>query len=101
MAGYEPPLKMSDQKRICRLVLPIAILALVIGTTFGEVWHRHISSSPETCPICHMSNLAVELPLSNVRPFLLVPAVYRLEPQRFSFHSRPAILRIPARAPPA
>jgi len=93
--------KVSDQKQIWRLVLPIALLALVIGTTFGEVWHRHINSSAETCPICHLSHQAIEPPVASAGAHILFPTGPGPEPQHYSFTPSPAARHIPARAPPA
>jgi hypothetical protein len=92
---------MSDQKRLWRLVLPIALLALVIGMTCGMVWHNHASSSPDTCPICHLSHQAIEIPAVSIRIHHLVPAGSDPEPQRISFTTSSTLQRIPARAPPA
>ena len=61
------PSKVSDQKQIWRMVLPIALLALVLGTTLGEVWHHHANSLPDTCPICQLSHQAIEPPLASAR----------------------------------
>src|ERR1700760_4251860 len=44
---------MLDQKRIWRIVVPLALLVLVLASTFGMVWHHHDNSSPESCPLCH------------------------------------------------
>lgn len=93
--------KMPNWKRICRLVLPIALLALLIGTTCGEVWHQHINSSPETCPICHFSHQAVEAPSTTAQIVHLVPSGPGPEAPRYSLIRIPTIPRIPARAPPA
>ena len=61
------PSKVSEQKRIWRTVLPIALLVLVMGTTLGGVWHRHAISSPDACPICHLSHQAIEPTLASTR----------------------------------
>jgi hypothetical protein len=92
---------MADQKQLWRLVLPVALLAFVLGTTFGRVWHHHANSSPETCPICHLSHQAIEAQSAGVRVITLVPKGPGPEPLRRSFTTIPAIQRIPARAPPA
>jgi hypothetical protein len=92
---------MSDQKRLWRLVLPIALLGLVIGMTCGMVWHTHASSSPDTCPICHLSHQTIDTPAVSLRIHPLVPAGSDPEPQRISLTTSSTLQRIPARAPPA
>ena len=95
------PSKVSEQKRILRTGLPIALLALVIGTTLGGVWHRHAISSPDACPICHLSHQAIQPTLASTRVYILVPTGPGPEPQHYSFILIPAAAHIPARAPPA
>jgi hypothetical protein len=95
------PSKVSEQKRIWRTVLPIALLVLVIGATLGGVWHRHAISSPDACPICHLSHQAIEPTLADTRVYILVPTGPGPEPQHYSFILSPAAGHIPARAPPA
>ena len=73
--------KGPDQKRIWRLVFPIALLALVIGTTLGGVWHHHANFLADTCPICHLSHQAIEPPLASARVYILVPTGPGPEPQ--------------------
>jgi hypothetical protein len=95
------PSKLSEQKQIWRTVLPIALLVLVIGTTLGGVWHRHAISSPDACPICHLSHQAIEPTLASTRVYILVPTGPGPEPQHYSSILNPAARHIPARAPPA
>jgi hypothetical protein len=95
------PSKVSGQKRIWDLVLPIALLALMIGTTVGEVWHYHANFSPGTCPICHVSHQAIEPPVASDRATILVPTGPGPEPQRYTFVPSLAERHIAARAPPA
>jgi hypothetical protein len=90
-----------DRTPAWRLVIPIAILALLIGTTLGEVWHRHVNTSPETCPICHLSHQAVEPAAASVRVEMLVPEGPGPEPLQTASLSRLVAPRLPARAPPA
>src|ERR1700722_5600653 len=95
------PPKVSEQKRIWRTVLPIALLALVIGTTLGGVWHRHAISSPDACPICHLNHQAIEPTPASTRVYILVPTGPAPESQHYSFIVSPAAAHVPARAPPA
>jgi hypothetical protein len=90
--------KMSHQKPSRCLFVPIVILLLVLGMTFGMVWHHHADSSATTCPICHL----VIVPLAAGIHVWWVPvptgtvseAIY-MEPVARS------VPRLPARAPPA
>lgn len=84
-----------------RLLVPIVLLALIIGTTLGEVWHRHADASAETCPLCHMSHQAVEPAVSSVRTEILMPEGSAPEVQEVASISRLVVPRLPARAPPA
>lgn len=89
-----------DRKSIGSLVVPIAILALVIGTTLGEVWHRHVNTSPENCPICHLSHQAVEPAVASVRSATLVPDGDGPELLQVILVRGHVVRRVPARAPP-
>ena len=89
------------RKSVWRLVIPVAVLALLIGTTLGEVWHRHVNTSAENCPICHLSHQAAEPAVATARAELLVPEGAGPEPQRSSFLPLLDAPRVPARAPPA
>jgi hypothetical protein len=93
---------MANRKRIWRLVLPMALLALVLGTTLSMVWHHHVesSSSSDTCPICHLSHQAVDTPTASIRLSAPVPAGPDLETQYISFPSASTPRFIPARGPP-
>lgn len=95
------PASGSNRKSAWRLVIPVAVLALVIGTTLGEVWHRHVNTSPETCPICHLSHQAAEPAVANVRAEILVPRGPGPEPRKTAFIPRLVLPQVPARAPPA
>lgn len=90
-----------NRKSVWRLVIPIiAVLALLIGTTLGEVWHRHVNTSSETCPICHLTHQAVEPAVASVRAEILVPELPRPEPLPAAFVARLVAPQVPARAPP-
>jgi len=95
------PCKGAGRNPAWRLVVPIAILTLILGTTLGEIWHRHVNTSSETCPICHLSHQAVEPAVPTVRAGLLIPEGPALESQEVFSVSRSGAPRVPARAPPA
>jgi hypothetical protein len=90
-----------DLKQICRLVLPIALLALVVGTTLGGIWHHHANAPADTCPICHLSHQAIAPSPISIRVGVPAPRGFGPEPERHDFTSRLAARRLPARAPPA
>ncbi|HEX3967522.1 MAG TPA: hypothetical protein VHW70_06115 [Edaphobacter sp.] len=89
------------KKRIWRLLLPIALIVLLVGTTVGEVWHHHANFSPSTCPICHVSHQAIEPPVSGARAMTLIPSGPGPEPVHYRFIPSLAARHIAARAPPA
>ena len=89
---------MSEQKQIWRVVVPIALLVLVVGTTFGMAWHHHANSSPDTCPLCH---LIFAPSLAGIRSCLPVPAGTGPTPHYISLIAYSAPRQIPSRAPPA
>ncbi|HEY1502145.1 MAG TPA: hypothetical protein VGF88_21390 [Acidobacteriaceae bacterium] len=91
----------SSWKSIWRLVIPICILAVVIGTTLGQVWHRHTNTSAETCPICHLSHQVVEPAVAVVSGDLLIKDEPGPEPLAADSISYLVTPQVPARAPPA
>jgi hypothetical protein len=90
-----------DKKPTWRLVLPIALLALVIGTTLGGIWHHHVNAPADNCPICHLNHQALEPAPVSIRVCTPLTAESRPEPQQDNFAPHPAIRRIPVRGPPA
>ena len=94
------PSNVSNTRRVLRLVLPIALIVLLLGTTVGEIGHHHAKFSPSTCPICHVSHQAVEPPVASARATILVPSGPGPEPERYRFTARLGASHIAARAPP-
>jgi hypothetical protein len=94
------PSNLSDKKRIWRLVIPIVLLAFVLGTMVGEIWHHHASFSSGACPICHVSHETIAPPVASDRATILVPSGPGPEPKRYRFTARLAASQIAARAPP-
>jgi cation transporter-like permease len=90
--------KMSDQKRIWRVMVPVVLLLLLLGATLGAVWHHHTNSVSDTCSLCH---LVIAPAVVGIRACLLIPMGARPIPQYINFITQAATLRIPARAPPA
>jgi hypothetical protein len=89
---------MPDQKQTWRVVILIALLVLLLGSTLGVVWHHHANSSSDTCSLCH---LVIAPSVVGIRACVLVPKGAGPEPQYISFIARSAARQIPARAPPA
>jgi hypothetical protein len=91
----------SDGRQIWRMVLPIALLALVLGATLGGIWHHHANAPADTCPICHLSHQVIAPPPASIRVGIPAPREPGPEPQRDNFSPSPTARRLPARAPPA
>jgi hypothetical protein len=91
----------SDRKPIWHLIVPMAILALVLGSTLGMVWHQHVDSASDTCPICHMSHQAVEASVADVHLRALVLTDDEFAPQPISFPPSFTPRLTPPRGPPA
>jgi hypothetical protein len=92
---------MPNKKAIRFVVVPVALLALLALATLGCVWHHHASSSETNCSICHLNHQAMERPVASDRAPELSPMGTRPDPQEPVFVFGPAVLRIPARAPPS
>jgi predicted permease len=89
---------MSYQKPARCAVVPVVILLLVLGMTFGMVCHHHADSSATTCPICHM----VLVPLATGVHLWWVPTPVATMPEAiYMGPSARSVPRLPARAPPA
>ena len=89
---------MSRQKPARCVIVPIVILLLVLGMTFGMVWHHHADCSAATCPLCHL----VIVPLTAGIHTWWVPVPIGSVPE--SIYMGPiarSVLQLPARAPPA
>jgi hypothetical protein len=95
------PSKVSNQSKIWRLAFPIVLIALLIGTTVGVLWHQHATSSPDTCPICHFSHQAIEPALATARLSVLIATGPAPEPPHLRFTAANPARHVPARAPPA
>ncbi len=93
-------LKMSHQVRLWRLVLPMAILLLLVGTTASAVWHYHTGLVADNCPICHMSHQTVGPSVAHVTVYRPVRMGSRPEPQTVHLVEDCVPCDVPARAPP-
>ena len=93
--------KLSNLSKLSRLAFPIVLIALLMATTLGVVWHQHATSSPDTCPICHLSHQAIEPAPARIRVCALIPTGSTPEPHHHRSTPGPIARYIPARAPPA
>jgi hypothetical protein len=91
--------KVSYQKPTRRVVVPIVILMLILGMTFGIVCHHHHADcSAATCTLCHLviAPMAAGVHARWVPvPIGTVAEVIYMDPVAGS------VPRLPARAPPA
>lgn len=92
---------MPKHRTIRTLVVPVALLALLVLTTFGCVWHHHATSADTNCSICHLNHQAMERPIAVDRAPALALLGTHPDPLEPEFVSGPAVPRIPARAPPS
>ena len=92
---------MPKHRTIRRLAVPVALLALLVLTTVGCVWHHHASSADTNCSICHLNHQVIERPLAVDRTPALALLGAHPDPFEPEFVSGPAVSRIPARAPPS
>jgi hypothetical protein len=83
-------------------LVPVALLALLLVgmTTTSIVWHHHDGTTETQCPICHLSHQPIDTPTAaNHAPtFALVAPAAEIRDAELA--PSPAVLRIPARAPP-
>ena len=76
----------------------MVLLVLLLGATFGAVWHHHANSASDTCSLCH---LVIAPTVAGIRACLPVPMGTGPAPQSIDFIVQSAPPQIPARAPPA
>lgn len=90
--------KMSYPKPARRVVVPIVILLLVLGMTFGMVCHHHANCSAATCPLCHL----VIVPMAvGVRACWVPVPIGTVSEAIYTEPVARSVSRLPARAPPA
>jgi len=90
---------MRFQSRFWRIVLPVLLIVLLVGTATGRVCHSHAHESASVnCTLCH---LAIAPPVSPAAAAGMAPAVARLALTYRSVVSSYVALEIPPRAPPA
>jgi hypothetical protein len=79
------------------VVLPVVLIAFLVATTIGMVWHHHAGSTADKCTLCHLA-IAPFAPGPGVRGIVLDEA--HLVPGKDRFHSHLVADEMPARAPP-
>jgi hypothetical protein len=85
-----------------RLIVPLALVALLlVATTAATAWHHHSNSTDTSCSICHINHSPCDQPFADDHLADLVPLDLQAEPVQNDFSPAPALRRIPARAPPA
>jgi hypothetical protein len=90
---------MSYGKPARCVVVPIVILFLVLGMTFGTVCHHHADCSAVTCPLCH---LVIAPMATGVHAYWVpLPIVGAVSEAVYPEPVARSVSRLPARAPPA
>jgi hypothetical protein len=85
-----------------RLIVPLALVALLlVATTAATAWHHHSNSTDTSCSICHINHSPCDQPVTDNRVADLAPLGLQAEPPENDFSPAPSLRRIPARAPPA
>lgn len=93
---------MQRQKIIRFALVAVAILAVMLATTAGMVWHTHVHTSEANCVICHLSHQPITNALSFSPALPIFAAVgAQPEPEEVLAAQNPLIARVPTRAPPA
>jgi hypothetical protein len=90
---------MSYPKPARCVVVPIVILLLVLGMTFGMVCHHHADCSAATCPLCHL--VIVPIAVGIQAWWVPVPIVGTVTEAIYQEPVTRSVSRLPARAPPA
>ena len=89
---------MPQSARILRVVLPVALIAVVMVTTLGMVCHHHGQCSAARCTLCH---LAIDSPADGIGDCGLVPHSQAPLAYRESLISHLSVFDLSSRAPPA
>jgi len=91
-----------DKRPIRIALIAFAILAILLATTMGMVWHTHAHTSEANCVFCHLNHQPITNALSftpTLPDFAMVRA--QAQSQESAVAPNPAFSRVPARAPPA
>ena len=46
---------MLNRLRIWYVVLPVVLIAFLMATTMGMVWHHHARNTADGCTLCHLA----------------------------------------------
>ena len=89
---------MSGKKPTRGLIVPLVILMLMLGMTFGMVFHHHADCSASACGLCHLVIVPVE---AGVRTWWVPVLVGTVSEAIYMGPVSGSVPRLPARAPPA
>jgi hypothetical protein len=88
---------MPGPTRIWRVIVSVLLIALVLTTAMGMVWHHHDQCRAGNCTLCHM---VIAPPAAAVGTIGLVPATAECTVWENSFVSRCRVNESSPRAPP-
>ena len=88
---------MTDPTRIWRVIVSALLIALVLATAMGMVWHHNDQCSAGNCTLCHLV-IASPAPVIGAIELVLVTAGYAVRENRFD--SSNSTSEKPPRAPP-
>lgn len=89
---------MINRLRMWYVVLPLVLIALLMATTMGMVWHHHDRNSADGCTLCHLAIVPAVAGAGVCEP-VVTAAEYAVRDDGFEPHF--AADEMPARAPPA
>jgi len=46
---------MLNRLRVWYVVLPVVLIAFLMATTMGMVWHHHAGGTADGCTLCHLA----------------------------------------------
>ena len=67
---------MTDPTRIWRVIVSALLIALLLATTMGMVWHNHDQCSAGNCTLCH---LVIGSPAAGIGAIVWWAAYHRSE----------------------
>jgi hypothetical protein len=84
--------------RLWHVVLPVVLIALLMATTMGMVWHHHARNTADGCTLCHLAIAPAAAGAGVCEPVLEAAEYFARDD---GFHPHFAADEMPARAPPA
>jgi hypothetical protein len=46
---------MLNRPQVWYVVLPVVLIAFLLATTMGMVWHHHAGGTADGCTLCHLA----------------------------------------------